>query len=147
MKLFFDTSALVKLFHKEPGTDAVTKWIQAAENEIWIFALARLEFFSALFRRFRNSEISEALLQEAIMGFEEQVAMFNIQPLSQVVLEHAELLIKDYGKTHGLRSLDSLHLSAFLLISEADWVFVSADSTLCKVTSLLGYNTLNPLEK
>lgn len=147
MKLFFDTSALVKLFHKEPGTDEVTKWIQATENEVWIFALARLEFFSAIFRRFRNSEISESLLQQAIMGFEEQVATFNIQPLSQVVLEQAELLIKEYGKTHGLRSLDSLHLSAFILISEANWVFVSADSNLCKVISLLGYNTLNPIKQ
>lgn len=26
MKLFFDTSALVKLFHNEQGTDEVTKW-------------------------------------------------------------------------------------------------------------------------
>ena len=147
MKLFFDTSALVKLFHAEPGTDKVTKWIQSKENEIWIFALAKLEFFSALFRRFRNNEISETLLQQAISGFEEQLEIFNIQPISQIILEQAENLIKEYGKSHGLRSLDSLHLSAFILISEANWIFVSADTNLCKVTSLLGYHTLNPIVK
>lgn len=50
MILFFDTSALVKFFHNEEGTEVVTELINSQENEIWISELVRLEFVSALHR-------------------------------------------------------------------------------------------------
>jgi uncharacterized protein len=52
MKLFFDTSALVKFFHQEHGTEKVTGLIE--NNEIWLSELTRIEFMSALFRRYRS---------------------------------------------------------------------------------------------
>ena len=36
MNLFFDTSALVKFFHEEKGTDIVTDLILEQNNEVWI---------------------------------------------------------------------------------------------------------------
>ena len=36
MILFFDTSALVKFFHNEDGTEAVTDLLNSQENKIWI---------------------------------------------------------------------------------------------------------------
>ena len=36
MNLFFDTSALVKFFHEEEGTDIVTDLILEQKNEVWI---------------------------------------------------------------------------------------------------------------
>ncbi len=36
MNLFFDTSALVKFFHEEEGTDIITDLILEQNNEIWI---------------------------------------------------------------------------------------------------------------
>ena len=59
MNLLFDTSALVKFFHEEEGTETVTDLILDRNNEVWILELARLEFFSAVFRRFRNKELDE----------------------------------------------------------------------------------------
>jgi len=49
MNLFFDTSALVKFFHEEEGTDIITDLILEQNNEIWISELGRLEFISAVF--------------------------------------------------------------------------------------------------
>ena len=49
MNLFFDTSALVKFFHEEEGTDIVTELILDRNNEVWISELGRLEFVSAVF--------------------------------------------------------------------------------------------------
>lgn len=43
MILFFETSALVKFFHNEEGTDAVTELLNSQENEIWVSELVRLE--------------------------------------------------------------------------------------------------------
>ena len=57
MNLFFDTSALVKFFHKEEGSEAVTNLITSKENEIWLLELSRLEFISALFRKLRKGEL------------------------------------------------------------------------------------------
>jgi uncharacterized protein with PIN domain len=52
MNFFFDTSALVKFFHVEAGTELVTQIMEHSSSEIWISELARIEFISALYRRF-----------------------------------------------------------------------------------------------
>ena len=36
MNLFFDTSALVKFFHEEEGTDIITDLTLEQNNEVWI---------------------------------------------------------------------------------------------------------------
>ncbi|MBI4746690.1 MAG: type II toxin-antitoxin system VapC family toxin [Deltaproteobacteria bacterium] len=147
MILFFDTSSLVKFFHNEEGTEAVTGLLNFQENEIWVSELARLEFVSALHRRFRNKEIDEKILNEAIEGFEVEIARFNMEPLSHVIVLEAENLLKRYGKEHGLRTLDALHLGCFSLISESYWLFVSTDENLCKVAEHIGAKVINPLRK
>jgi predicted nucleic acid-binding protein len=146
LKLFIDSSALVKFFHKEEGSQRVTELIVSEENEVWISEIASIEFVSAVFRRFRNKEIDEDKLNNAISGFEEQMITFNVEPLGHAVIKEAESLIKQHGKSQGLRTLDALHLSTFNLIAEKDWLFVAADETLCKVVHQMGYNFINPLE-
>ncbi len=146
MNLFFDTSALVKFFHEEEGTDIVTELILDQNNEVWISELGRLEFISTVFRRFRNKELDEERLNTAVNSFENQISEFNIEPLGHAVLEEAELFIKNHGRTHGLKAMDALHLGSFSLISEKDWSFVVADDNLCKVAEVVGFNTINPLK-
>jgi len=121
MILFFDTSALVKFFHEEKSSQAVTSLIISKDNEIWISELARIEFLSALFRRLRNKEINDDQLKEAITGFEEQLNFFNVEPLGQAILREAEFLMKRYGRTKRLKALDALQLGTFSLISEKGW--------------------------
>ena len=48
MICFFDTSALVKLFHEEMGSAAVESLILDEQNEIWALELVRLEFYSSI---------------------------------------------------------------------------------------------------
>lgn len=95
MNLFFDTSALVKFFHEEEGTGAVTDLILDANNQVWSSELARLEFLSTVFRRFRNKELDEKRLNTAVNSFENQVDSFNIELLGHAVLDEAALLLKD----------------------------------------------------
>ena len=116
MILYFDTSALVKFFHEEEGSEAVTRLIMSENNEIWISELTRIEFLSAIFRRFRNKEINGEQLKEVLIGFEEQIAFFNIEPLGQAILREAEGLLVRYGKTRRLRALDALQLGTFSLV-------------------------------
>jgi predicted nucleic acid-binding protein len=146
MILFFDTSALVKVFHEEKGSEVVTPLIKAKDNEVWVSELARIEFLSAIFRRVRNREISDEQLNEAVIGFEEQLYFFNVEPLGQAILREAELLLKKYGKRRRLRSLDALQMGTFSLISERGWYFVAADDILCEIAKNMGFAVINPLQ-
>lgn len=147
MNLFFDTSALVKFFHDEIGTERVTKWIMASEYVIWISELARLEMISALYRRYRNNEISSEKLITATDAFEEQIESFQVEPLSQSIVLESERLLKVYGKNQGLRTLDALHLGTYSLICDEYWSFVASDDNLCKVVTEMGYSVMNPVDE
>ncbi len=70
MKFFFDTSALVKFFHVESGSEIVTQIMEHPASEIWMSELARLEFTSALYRRFRNKTLDEIRLHTALTFFD-----------------------------------------------------------------------------
>ena len=61
-------------------------------------------------------------------------------------LAQAELFIKKYGRTYGLKALDALHLGDFSLISEKDWSFVVAYDNLCKVAAVIDFTTINLLK-
>jgi len=144
MNLFFDTSALVKFFHNEDGTDKVTDLIENSDNEVWILDIAKLEFRSAVFRRFRNGEIEKEELNTALRFFSEQLISFNVESIGPGVLKEAENLLDDYGMDFGLRTLDALHLGAFQLISEKDWVFITSDKNLTEAAKASGAKVLDP---
>lgn len=77
MILFFDTSAMVKFFHREEGTDVVVSIIADPNNEIWVSELARLEFICALHRRLRMNELNEDELNKALDGFYKEYSKFK----------------------------------------------------------------------
>jgi predicted nucleic acid-binding protein len=144
MKFFLDTSALVKFFYVESGTEIVSQIMEHAASEVWISDLARLEFTSALYRRYRNKSLDEIKLHIATTYFDKQLVSFNIEPLNQLVIDEGGLLLKKYGKEYGLRTLDALHLGTYSLISEQGWCFVTSDTVLADVAKLAGFLSLNP---
>lgn len=133
MNLFFDTSALVKYFHREEGSDKVEALIDAPSNVVWISDLARVEALSAFHRRYRMGEIDAQMLKRAVSGFEQELARFNIQPLNGMVMTEAASLIKSYSQKHPLRTLDAIQLAVFSLLQDDNWHFVLADEGLYQV--------------
>jgi len=142
---FLDTSALVKLFHEEQGSDVVERLVTQPDNEIWLCELVRLEFLSSVYRRVRQGELTGEEADTVIECFEDQLSSLNVEPLGSGVLNEAESLMKEYGKAGGLRSLDALHLAACRLLAEDDWVFVCSDSRLCNVARTYGIAVSNPM--
>ena len=47
MNLFSDTSALVKYFHEEAGSERVTALVENPDHSVWLSELAQVEFVSA----------------------------------------------------------------------------------------------------
>ena len=146
MNLFFDTSALIKYFHREEGTDTVIALIQEKTHHIYILEIARIEMLSAVFRRYRNHEISDAQLDVVLKGIEKELLQFTIEPIDTLVLQESLQLMEEFGKTYGLRTLDSLHLASLNLIEENEFILVSSDHTLCKISEELGFTCINPSE-
>ena len=142
MNLFLDTSALVKLFYKEKGSQQIELLVNDTGNTIWISELSRIEFFSALFRKYRERLLTDAELEQAVNGFEEQLHFFSLEPISILIFNECALLIRKHGKSDSLRTLDAIQLAAFLTIAESDWQFVLADEKLEKVAGSIGIKTM-----
>lgn len=146
MNLYFDTSALVKYFHDEYGSDIIINLVDSGENDIWVLDLSRVEFYSAILRKYRLKEIDLDQFNESRNSFDEKYRLFNIIYICQPIFDEAENLLIEYGFEHGLKALDSLQLSAFNFIANEDWKLVAADDLICKITNIPGYDIINPLK-
>jgi len=143
----FDTSALVKIFHNEEKSERTRELILNAQNNLYILDIAQIEYYSAIFRRYRNHELSKKSLNIAISGFEKEMSHYCIEPTTPLVIKEAQNLIFSYRDKFGLRTLDSLHLAAFSLISSEDWIYVCCDSILSCVTEECQFTVFNPIRQ
>jgi predicted nucleic acid-binding protein len=146
MKLFLDTSALIKLFHREIRTDFVIQLVNDPQNKSWISELTIIEFFSATYRLYRESRINDEELNNAVNGFDKECDRFNIISLNEAVIREARELLTKLGKSIPLRSLDALQLASYNLVYEEnkDWAFVTSDSRLIQIFQITGGKVINP---
>ena len=143
---FFDTSALVKRYYDETGTETVDSLIEAEDNQVVISSLSIIETVSAFRRKYNTGELSQSDMDELLGSFfQEALEEFVILPMEESVLQFSFDLILN----HDLRTLDSLQLSAALSIDpEADELtFVCADADLVSVAAQQGLDTINPTEE
>ena len=141
MKLFFDTSSIAKYFHQESGSIDVINLVDDSGNKIFISQLTQVEFASVVSRRFRMGEIDAHDLLVIMSTFDSELPKWSIEPLQSLLAEQAEKLIRTYGQTSGLRSLDALQLSAFILLDEPNCEFVVADKNLNAIALSIGIKT------
>lgn len=145
MDCFLDTSALVKRYCEEDGTDTVDRLIESGDSEIIISSLAIIEAVSAIRRKQNNDDISQADVNALVSRlFAETLERFAVVPLEDAVFEFSfDLVLED-----DLRTLDSLQLSTGLSVAKGldGLVFVTADATLATVGETRGLDVLNPIE-
>lgn len=142
-RLFFDTSALVKRYYEEEGSETVDELVEAEGNEVVITSLSVVETASALRRKQNRGElVSEAVDHLLSAFFEEALDAFVILPMDEAFSGTAlDLVLQD-----DLRTLDSLQLAAALSIvtETSEPVFVCADRDLAGVAAERGLETRNP---
>ncbi|WP_458208679.1 type II toxin-antitoxin system VapC family toxin [Haladaptatus sp. NG-SE-30] len=140
---FFDTSALVKRYYDEQGTDVVDTIVEPAENNILITSLAVIETVSAFRRKQNRDSISRKEVDSLLAAFfDEALADFQIVPLDEQLFDYAfELILED-----NLRTLDSLQLSAAraLATNVEGLTFVCADKKLVDVAQSKELPAINP---
>ncbi len=142
---FLDTSALVKLYHQEQGSEVVERWAADQTIEIWLSDLTRAELHSAFVRKVREGGLTEADLQRVLTCFREDLQnRFQIVPLTGDTVEKAALLLLDQGKRHSLRTLDALQIASAQAVGSSNLTFATADGKLFTVASELFSRVINP---
>lgn len=130
MKVFLDTSSLFKLYHTETNSDTIESvFTNYQVTNVFLSELSKIEFASTVWKKVRIQDITELQAKAITEAFEEDFSKYAFVQIDSIIIEQAKNLITKHGK-HGLRALDSIHLStAVMLESQAD-LFVSSDKLL-----------------
>ena len=143
MKYFFDTSALVKIYHDEEGADKALA-IYNSEGQITISELAKVEFYSTIYRKYRERAIDLETLNLLIEKFDFDVEnKYEILFFSPGITEQAQKLLREHGKALGIRSLDSLQLSFFDFYCDKEDTFVCWDTRLINLAKEKNFKILS----
>ncbi len=112
--IYLDTSVVLPLFVREPGSDAVRNWFEALPtDELTVSEWTRTEFVSAIGIRVRTGGLDRRVAQDIVRTFHQLAddSLLVLVPeredflLSSRYLERFEL---------GLRAGDALHLAIAL---------------------------------
>ena len=110
MRYFFDTSALVKRYIKESGSEVIDNTIDKA-NDILVSALTHIETISAFRRLLAEEIICEADYEKLKSELNKDFKDFTILPVSQKTLNKAYQIVD----TEDLRTLDAIQLATIIL--------------------------------
>jgi predicted nucleic acid-binding protein len=143
---YLETSALVKLYVRESGTERVLALAnRASENRLAILGLTQVEFRSAVRRRERNGEIPPLLATQLLETFKRHLeTRFVCQMINDFVLDVASALVDH----HPLRAYDALQLAGYVALRSStgtdEPVFVCSDHALLSAARQEGISVLDP---
>jgi len=152
---YFDTSALVKYYIAEMGTQWVKALIEKRDGGQWInmlstSALTWVETISAFSKRHRSKEISPRLYTALTDRFlVDGRTRYSCLPVDDATISLAVELIQ----RHPLRAYDAVQLATALRLNQVlrdnrfpPLTFVSADGVLCQAAEAERLATVNPNE-
>ena len=130
MRVFFDTSSLIKLYHREADTAELELIFSTIKiTTIFLSEISKIEFASAIWKKVRTNDISELDAKETLNLFEFDFGKYTFVATDSIIIEQARNLTSKYG-LQGLRTLDSIQLSTSLSLSRQVDVFFTADKLL-----------------
>jgi len=151
MILYLGTSSLIKMYFREPYSDTVKKWVQAAEI-VATCRIAYTEIISALDLRFKKKDLTKKEYELAIKSFSSDWPHFAKTDFDDY---DAGMMLKKYNLTR----FGAIHLSAAKLLNGGykrlpsskshkrkqhgiSLFFSSTDIRLCKAASSEGLTVL-----
>ena len=149
MTNYFDTSALCRHYHTEPGSDIVDRVLAEVGATHIVSWLTVLETQSAFALKVRTGEITEQLLTGLRARLRADVIQRKLLVV-RVLRRHynrADKLLQTYGPTIRLRTLDALHLAIALDLKSQGRVqnLITADNAMITVGTNEGLAIINPL--
>ena len=107
MRLYLDTSALLKLYVEEDDSDFVEGAVQDAETTVTSI-MTYVETRAAFSRRRRDGSLTLADYHRVVREFEREWERYFVIPVTDSLIKSAGKL----AETHGLRGYDALHLAS-----------------------------------
>ena len=141
---FFDSSALVKRYRAEAGTDRVSRVLVECDRLV-ISRLAELEVSAALVRRATASSLPDDELDQILTQLDRDILeSFDVVELNSDIVASAKSLTRSYR----LRAADAIQL-ACAMVAAADvpsesWVFVGSDRELNDAVANCGMDVIDP---
>lgn len=132
MLYYLDSSALVKLYIREAGTDPMLALAgRKAGHQLVVLALAQVEVRSAFRKRQRAGEMGQQLADELLTTFHRH---FETRFLKQVITDSILDVACELLDRHGLTSFDAVQLAGYFSVKTSAGtnvpVFVSSDREL-----------------
>lgn len=143
---YLETSALVKLYVREPGTEELLRLTERSTgNRLAVLTLSQVEVRSAIRRRERARDIDASTAAKMLDQFERHLqATFVRQSVGDTVLDLAATLLD----RHVLRAYDAIQLAGCLSLKSIAGtdapIFVCSDRRLLEAGGAEGLATLNP---
>ncbi|MDP2694536.1 MAG: type II toxin-antitoxin system VapC family toxin [Gallionella sp.] len=136
MILFCDTSALLKLYIVEAGSEALKARVVEAEA-VAVCRVAWAEAHAALSRRAREVPGDAPVIEQAKAALAQDWPRFVVMEVDQALVERAG----NYADTFALRGYDSIQLAAAFeagRIAQSPICFACFDARLNKAADVLG---------
>ncbi len=142
---YLDTSALVKLYVREPGTEQMLRLADpAGGHALALLGLTRVEFRSAVRQRERAGDVAHDIADNLIDSMDEHLAnFFLVQPLTDLVIEEAAALLD----RHALKAYDAVQLAGCIMLRARlgrHATFVCSDRQLVRAAEDEGMIVLDP---
>jgi len=144
MIYYLDSSALVKRYAAESGSDRVAALVEG-DHKLAISWLAVPETLSAVARRAKGGSICTEDFASIRSQLNLDMQRFMIADVCGAPIDGIELLIA----RHALRGADSIHLSTALWLrkeTKSQVIFVASDNELLIAARAERLKTLNPSE-
>jgi predicted nucleic acid-binding protein len=139
--IYFDTSALVKRFVEEPGSDVVRRFV-LGEAPVATAKITYAEVYSGFTRKWKEGHLSSSDYDMVCRDFEADWDSYVRVELSDEIL----LTSRDVIRRHGLRGFDAIHLaSAIHLMTalEERIDFAAADRRLLEAAEAEGLRSID----
>jgi predicted nucleic acid-binding protein len=143
---YLETSALVKLYVREPGTERLLRLTARINNHRFaVLVLSRVEMHSAVRRRQREGDIDSALADRLLSQFEQHLeSRFVKQILNDQLIDLATSLVN----RKALRAYDAVQLAGCLILKQSaisdEPSFVCSDQRLLQAAENEGLACLDP---
>lgn len=131
MRVFFDSSAFVKRYVRESGTDSVLAWCDAA-TELCLSGIAVPEIISALCRLQRDKRITLLQYRHLKALLMSDITDMAICDLTPEVIRNTVVCLE----SNVLRGMDAIHVGSALAL-HVD-LFISADTRQCAAATVAG---------
>jgi hypothetical protein len=147
--LYFDTSALIKRYVREVGSERVDALL--IQESVAVSSLVQVEVASALARRTREGRLNSERRDELYARFLDDLSDLAVVDLDEGVSARAADQARTSPPNAPLRALDAIHLASALVIFEASppedgsaGTFVTSDRQLQRADEQAGLRVLDP---